>query len=133
FNHQVLRIENLDVLDMLGLERRKGFRYAFSEFADKLPELTRQAELARKLPTDQLSTYQRKVLELEQRIGAIDLLMQAYAHPQIRSESAREDLMEAIRRQQALASRHPPLAIPPADDEEEWQTYQVAFTKDLVQ
>ncbi len=34
--HKVVRIQNLDVLATLGLERRKGFRYAIEEFQDKM-------------------------------------------------------------------------------------------------
>lgn len=131
--HRVFRIENFEVQGTLGLEPRKGYRYAFDEFAGKIGELSKQAELARKTSADQLSPYQKKVLELERRVGVLDLLVRAYEQPRVRPEHARDDLFDAIRRQQALAQRHPPLSIPPQEEDGEWETYSVAWTKDLIQ
>ena len=46
-DHQVFRIENLDVLDTLGLEPRPGFwRYSINEILKKPGELDRQVKLA---------------------------------------------------------------------------------------
>jgi ABC-type transport system involved in cytochrome c biogenesis permease subunit len=136
FQHKVFRIENLEVLDLLGLQRRKGFRYSFEEFGEKLPELTEQAKRAGSSAASQLSVYQKKILELENKIGVLDLLIQSYAQPNLRPDpqQAREDLFNAIRQQKTLAKRNPspPLAIPPASEEDKWETYAVAWTQDLI-
>ena len=53
--HRVYRIDNLDVIETLGLQRRKGFRYAESEFAAKIPELERELREAREVDAAELS------------------------------------------------------------------------------
>ena len=45
--HAVFRIEHPEVLDAMGLERRKGLRYSFAELEPRLNELQKQADLAR--------------------------------------------------------------------------------------
>ena len=144
FKHRVFRIENPELLTVLGLKRREGFRYSFEDFIEKLPELTRQAELARKAGKGQASLFQSRVLELEKKIGIVDLLMQSFNPPQIRPENARQDVMEAFRRHEMLAQRNPPLAIPPKlledkDDQkpetatdDQWQTYSASWLRDLL-
>jgi ABC-type transport system involved in cytochrome c biogenesis permease subunit len=70
-DHRVVRIENLDVLQTLGLERRKGYRYAVEEFNSKMEDLERQMALAaEQAETDKtkLTVYQRKLLELHHRL-----------------------------------------------------------------
>ncbi|MBT6493563.1 MAG: hypothetical protein HOL01_03325, partial [Planctomycetaceae bacterium] len=44
--HKIFRIENLEVIDTLGLPRRDGYRYSIDEFREKLLELETQAKLA---------------------------------------------------------------------------------------
>jgi ABC-type transport system involved in cytochrome c biogenesis permease subunit len=132
FTHRVFRIENLEVQELVGLEKRERFRYAPQEFLPKLEELTKQAELAHKEDAAKISVFQKKVLELEKKIGILDLLLQSLNPPNIRPDSAKEDLMEAIGRQQALNRRHPPLVVPPAGDSGEWDTFAGGWTKNLV-
>lgn len=140
FALNVVRIENLELLHTLGLEKRKGFRYSFDEFAEKIPELSKQADLARKAGRGKASLYQSQVLDLERKIGIVDLIIQSFTPPNIRPESARDDLIEAIRRHRMLDRRNPPRAIPPEESEgnevegedDQWQTYTYAWTRDLV-
>ncbi len=132
FKHRVFRIENEEVMKVVGIERRERFRYAPEEFLPKLQELTEQVELARKQDAGNVSTYQKKVLELEKKIGVLDLLLQSYSPPNIRPEKMREDLMQAVSRQRALLDRHPPLVIPPTETDAEWDTFASAWTKNLV-
>ena len=44
--HKVFRIENLEVLDTLGLQRRAGFRYSADEISKNSAELAKQMRLA---------------------------------------------------------------------------------------
>ena len=135
YTYNVFRIENLDLLHTLGLKKRPGFRYSLEDFIEKLPELTKQAELARQAGQGKATLYQSRVLDLEKKIGIVDLLIQSFTPPNIRPESAREDLIEAIRRHGMLDRRNPPRVIPPggaAEEENEWQTYSYAWTRDLV-
>ncbi|HET6424431.1 MAG TPA: cytochrome c biogenesis protein ResB, partial [Planctomycetaceae bacterium] len=132
FTHRVFRIENEDVQRLVGLERRERFRYAPEEFLPKLKELTEQAERARKLDKTKVTVYEAKILELEKKIGILDLLLQSFSPPNIRPETARDDLMAAISRQQALRQRHPPLVIPPEEKGAEWDTFAAGWTRNLV-
>ena len=130
--HKVFRIENLTLLDTLGLEPREGFRYSIAEFAERLDKLSAMADEARKLEAVELEVYQKKALELERQIGILDLMMQAFEHPQIRPDHVREDLIATMQRQQRLKSREPPLVIPPQETDEEWRTYSEAWLRGLV-
>ncbi|MEX0585523.1 MAG: hypothetical protein WD176_02685, partial [Pirellulales bacterium] len=58
--HKVVRIHNLEVLDTLGLERRKGFRYAVEEFSDQMEKFDEQSRQARQKEHDkqELSVYE---------------------------------------------------------------------------
>ena len=107
FKHKVFRIENLDVLQTLGLERREGFRYSLDEFRDKIGEFERQAELAAKTEQEnprKLTTYQKKILELDKKMRLFTLLIESFQQPQIRPEHVQEDLTEAIHRHQATGA-----------------------------
>ncbi|MBL8849182.1 MAG: cytochrome c biogenesis protein CcsA, partial [Planctomycetaceae bacterium] len=82
--HRVFRIENLELLKSLGLERRKGFLYAISEFGDKLPALREQLEEANRISDtkkDDLSFEQRKLLEFWSKLHTYQRLQAAFALP----------------------------------------------------
>ncbi|WP_339681897.1 cytochrome c biogenesis protein [Gimesia maris] len=135
FEYQVIRIENPDLLTTLKLSKRAGFRYSFDDFIEEMPELMKQSDLARKAGKGKATLYQSRVLDLEKKIGTVDLLIQAFKPPEIRAESARDDLIEAIRRHGMLERRNPPRAIPPGgegENDDQWQTYSYAWTRDLV-
>ncbi len=132
FKHAVFRIENLDVLQTLGLERRSGFRYSIDEFRDKIGEFEKQAEEAAEVERDdprKLTTYQKKLLELDRKIRTMTGLMASFDQPQIRPDHVQEDLTEAIRRHEALARMQPPLVVPPDEEGGKWEPYSVAYTK----
>ena len=69
FKHKVFRIPNPDVRATLELKKRKGLCYSIGEIGEKLKELTKQAEQARQLDPGKLEIHQRKILELERKIG----------------------------------------------------------------
>jgi ABC-type transport system involved in cytochrome c biogenesis permease subunit len=129
FKHKVFRITNLEVLQTLGLERRSGYRFAIEEFRDRIGEFERQAELASAVEPAKLSIYQKKILELDKKIRLFTLLMAAFEQPQISDEHMKEDLMEAIKRQGALARMQPPLVVPPDASDAEWEPYSTALIK----
>ena len=164
--HRVFRITDLELVDSLGLPIRPGsWRYALSELLVPNQEgqptglqiLTQQAEEARKLTSEAMSAYQKRVLALERQIGIVDTLIKAFQF----AGTAPDDVLQTIRqaaqqatdpqqKQQVLANaignmknliaqdaqqtaqRHPPLMIPPQDAEGEWTTYNAGFLQDLV-
>jgi len=129
--HKVFRIENLDVLQTLGLKPRSGFRYSLDEFRSQITEFENQSKLAGSVPPDQLSVYQKKVLELERKLRLWQVLDMSFSRPTIRldAEHAKADLMETIQAQQMLAKLQPPLAVPPASKSDAWEPYTTAWTK----
>lgn len=138
--HRVFRIDHLDVLGTLGLERRKGFRYAEEEFADKINVLEEQLEEARKLEPSQMSLYQKKLVELARRIRAVRLLEASFTPiplPEMPTEAEfaanREEALSRLERikmfvqqseqiQKSLNDMEPPLAVP-TDKENEWEAF----------
>lgn len=65
---RVFRIENLELLALLGLERRKGLRYSIKEFAKKAPELRDAAVQANSAPEAERTPFQQKTLELDRNV-----------------------------------------------------------------
>lgn len=79
---RVFRIENPEVLETLGLTSREGLRYALDEFSGHLDEFDRQVRLAMSLEASELSTYQKKVLEVDRKLAAWNVLVTAFATPE---------------------------------------------------
>lgn len=83
--HRVFRIYNLEVLQLLGLEPRKGFHYSLAEIRgregqvrEELAEFDRQAEQARRLDSEDLDFFQRKLLEVDVRFRSYTLIASAF-------------------------------------------------------
>ena len=142
--HKVVRIENLEVLNVLGLEQRSGFRYAVEEFQNNMEKFEDQSRRAREKEAAELSQYDQKILELDQRLRLYTVLLAAFDQPRIRAdrEHAARDLMAVIQHQQQTLSRMDlPLAVPPApadreaDGEEvpDWEPYARAYVKAWAQ
>jgi ABC-type transport system involved in cytochrome c biogenesis permease subunit len=66
--HKVFRIDNPEVLDLLGLKRRQGFRYAIEEFADQYPKLAEEAEKIESKDAKKLTAYEKQVHDVYRRI-----------------------------------------------------------------
>ena len=160
--HKVFRIENLEVLDTLGLPRRDGYRYAVDEFRDQRHKLEEQAKLAQtvsKETPEKLSTYQRKILELDTRVRTFTLLVESFRLPRLPRlpkveelkqnpqafDDFRKAFAEARGRQDFLQKFSPPLLVPvnPAlrksdeippgwgKERKEWESYAMAWLNDF--
>ncbi len=84
--HRVFRIENLDLLDTLGLPRRDGFRYSIDDFSEGLGEYFKQladAELVAKENQENLTFYQRKLLDFRTKLQTYRKLQAAFALPEL--------------------------------------------------
>jgi ABC-type transport system involved in cytochrome c biogenesis permease subunit len=150
--HRVFRIENMEVLDTLGLQRRAGLRYSLAELRPKSEEFNKQAESARAKNARDLSLYERKILELDRRIRNFTLLQasfQALSFPPLPSEEEftkdreavtqrvmriREMLEAAARLDSMMTSMHPPLAVPVDESHRDpnkrsWQPYSTAVAE----
>ncbi|MBI3469327.1 MAG: cytochrome c biogenesis protein CcsA, partial [Planctomycetes bacterium] len=152
--HRVFRIENPEVLETLGLERREGLRYSVSELLPKVDEYNRQVDQAHKVekkdPKD-LTLYQRKILELDRRARTYTLLkasFRAQPFPLFPTEEElkkdRENVMKRLVRikelleeaewlDERLTSMHAPLSVPAEGTKDEqaqntWQAYATAVS-----
>ena len=65
---KIFRVENDQVLRLLGLERRQGLRYAISEFRDKMADIEKAASEAARVEASRRDVYQRQLLELTRHL-----------------------------------------------------------------
>lgn len=65
---KIFRVENDQVLRLLGLERRQGLRYAISEFRDKMADIEKAASEASRVEPARRDVYQRQLLELTRHL-----------------------------------------------------------------
>ncbi len=140
FRHRVIRIDNPDLVRELGLDWRKSHLYSLDEFGSEIiAKISPQAKEARQLLQAKapLSIYQRKILDLEQKIGEIDLLMQSFGIPRIRfdEQNLLADLRQAVMTAKELEARNPPAVIPGTigSSEPDWQPLSTAWTRNVVE
>lgn len=126
--HRVVRIENLEVLQLLDLQRRKGYRYSFAEVLgdqDQVAEIERQFTAAHRAEAagEPLTLIQRKLIELDLKLRRIMALKQAFETPPLEQMTSREDF-EQIQMQIARlnSSSIVPRPAPPIDPEGTWKT-----------
>ena len=129
--HRIFRIHNLEILDLLGLERRKYYRYAIEEFRDKLPQLVEQINQAKtlaKADAEHLTTFQRKLLELDKRLSLFQVLMVSFDQLPLRADQSPADMMSLLQQQdEQFKGMQVPLAIP-MPEQENWLPYARAWT-----
>ncbi|MEZ6050021.1 MAG: cytochrome c biogenesis protein CcsA [Planctomycetaceae bacterium] len=77
--HQVFRIESVEMVDLLGLERRPGsWTYSLAEFQEKWSEMRPQLEAAVEADQSSLTLIQRKQLELQRKVSLYDRLQTGF-------------------------------------------------------
>ena len=148
FQHQVFRIENLDVLQSLDLKPRKGFRYSYSEVTSKtfeipndkgekitVPEVYRQGQLAWGVAEEERDLAQVKFVALYDKLRRLKSLEESFSTPAIRGdslESIKQDFLEVAQQIAALNS-HAPRAVPSAEPAGPWQTLLEAERDAILQ
>jgi ABC-type transport system involved in cytochrome c biogenesis permease subunit len=144
-DHPVVRIDSLEVIQELGLKRRKGFRYAINEFRDKLDKLEEQVKLAAQTDPRDLSHFQRKIVEVDRRLRIHLVISAAFRTLPLPDELPTEEQLRTdptthgptlmmVRRAFEMAAESedqlrrlkPPLAIPPRQGDE-WEAYAIAW------
>jgi ABC-type transport system involved in cytochrome c biogenesis permease subunit len=103
--HKVFRIENDQVLSLLGLEARPGsYRYGFTEFSPRIVQLFQEADRIERLDEKQRDVYETKLLELYKhivfyialaRLEADTLQVVPPPEPGQEWQTAREAMLEA--------------------------------------
>jgi ABC-type transport system involved in cytochrome c biogenesis permease subunit len=136
--HKVIRVDRLDVLQTLGLERRKGFRYSISELYGDMKEgdegeLRRQTALALEVPKEKRNITQRKFVETTEKANRVFALRQAFDMPDLGNSI--EEIVQrraAIEQMITALNQDAPRAIPPATPADTWLTVYEATYK-LIQ
>jgi ABC-type transport system involved in cytochrome c biogenesis permease subunit len=146
YTYRIFRIDSPEVQQLFGLEHRSGGRYSVEELRDKFAAFEKEADAARKLAPDKLSVYQRRLLELEERLKSFMTLTEAFAPPRLpplpteeahkadpkaASKWVQEFMLAASERMSRLEKMKAPLAIPLADKKVDaknrWQAYPNAW------
>jgi ABC-type transport system involved in cytochrome c biogenesis permease subunit len=74
-HHRVFRIDNQEVLDLLGLPARSGYRYALAEFRDRLTLLEEKSKEVAQVTANRRTVFQQKLNETAGHVRAfIDLI-----------------------------------------------------------
>ncbi len=154
--YKVFRIENLELLSMFGLDKQNRLLYSFDDLRPHMEEFRKQIDLAVKADKRERSPFQRKVLELAERVKNFRELQMAFEPldipPMITREEVDKNKDDAINRvlelrrilhdempqfHAQLAESQAPLAVPPDARESrkeaaEWSPYAVAVDLEYV-
>lgn len=135
--HRCIRIENLDVLQILGLERRKGFLYSLADLFENYEEYTKQIQLAAEVKAEERSLTQAMFIKLANNVSLLTVLHDSFSSPLrfVRTTShddARTDLATLFQRVQTL-NQQAPLAVPPEKPGEKWQMLLAAESTPLFE
>lgn len=138
-DERVFRVENLDLLDTLGLKRRPQFwRYSFNELVSKKPtatnnpvdmsELQRQIGLASLTPEKDRSLFQMKVLELARKYNFYMVLVTSFRSPPLSADEKQiaESLQSAQNIIVQLNEAGAPHVVPPVTADASWTVFMQA-------
>jgi ABC-type transport system involved in cytochrome c biogenesis permease subunit len=127
-DHKVIKVDNIDVLQALGLKPRHGFRYSVGELLHDQTEtdegeLRRQVRLVDAVPEDKRNLMQQKMLEANGRLQRIFALRWAFDVPDF-GQSAEEMVQRKamIEEMIGILNRDAPRCIPPQTADGPWQT-----------
>jgi ABC-type transport system involved in cytochrome c biogenesis permease subunit len=136
--HRVFRADHPELLKRLDLPRRKKHLYSLDELLKNVSNVAQDVEKARRKDGKERTAFERKLIELESKVGLYDLLFSSFAAIEIEPSQ----IQQIISRLQSLDRRQPPLAVPPdpkveaeADEAKEeaggvnaeWQTFSRGF------
>jgi ABC-type transport system involved in cytochrome c biogenesis permease subunit len=121
-DHRVFRIENLELLNALGLDARSKFWcYSLNEI-EKTGAFNDQLKLASDQPEESRNLYQQKVIELARKRNYYYMLFYSFAPPPISTEAGQFE--ESLQKTQSMIAQlreaHAPHAIPPKEASVTW-------------
>ncbi len=136
---EIFRVENLELQETIGVKKREGMRYSRAEIRSQQEEFEKQVKLARvqsQKDRKQLSVYQKKVLELSDKVSTFDNLAFAFGlQHRIRGETQQEVLrsfqMVSQFAEVMEEQGQPVFAVWPRNDEEKWHILSRAWLTDL--
>jgi ABC-type transport system involved in cytochrome c biogenesis permease subunit len=122
-DHRVFRIENLELLDAVGLEPREGsWRYSLNDLRENFGEVERQIQLAVAQPEEQRSRFQHSALELADKLTRYTTLVRSFRKPAISTD--RDRMAESLKQVESdirlLYETGAPQAVPPQTPTGRW-------------
>ncbi len=134
--HRVFYIQDTALLQVLQLDRRPGYRYAVEEFRGRLREFDRQSRKAYEMEPPERGPFERKVLELDNKLRLYLSLRESFTLPQLREDHIQEDIRTAAERRERLSRMNLPHAVPPHSSDEQWEPYTnaavTAWVKSMI-
>jgi len=161
--YEVFKVENLEVQELIGVKKREGMRYSVKEIGKnerKFHEQVLEAGKIAQVDRHQLNTFQRKLLELHSKILTFQSVNGSFfAHRKVQYDTppvsppgtgrlekifnnirgkTREEkaayIMDAIDMERGIRKHgEAVLAIPPTQDDEEWQTLAGGWVQGLME
>lgn len=129
-DHRVFRIHNLALLEALGLEECQGsFRFALSEFQDKISMIREQAAHAAEKPAGERDAYERSVLTLANHIHFYENLRVAHSDMPVSDEQKLVSLEHVLKARYEGRLVH---AVAPLGDSDAWKPYVLAHAQKQV-
>lgn len=121
--HRVFRIDNLELLETIGLEPREGsWRYSIREIQEHFDELKKQIDLAAAQPQEQRSRFQKATLDLAANLNRYATLVKSFRTPAISTD--REQFAASLQQVQqdilSLRQAEAPQAVPPKEATGHW-------------
>ncbi|MEQ8846209.1 cytochrome c biogenesis protein CcsA [Botrimarina sp.] len=146
--HRVFRIENVELLDLLGLPPRPGsYRYSYQEVMAEGERLGQQVDTAvaqaraieaageRGESAEPLGIVQEKTLQLADKLTLFHKVVGAFGEPRFSSrteEGLREELLQATAQVDRLRRTGAPAVAPPSEVGGAWRTLFEASLNDLA-
>ena len=136
---EIFRVENLELQETIGVKKREGMRYSRSDIRSHQEEFEKQVKLARQQSQKdrkQLSVYQKKVLELSDKVSIFDNLLFAFGlQHRIRGES-QEEVLRSFQMVSQFAEAleeqgQPVFTVWPTNDDEKWHILSRGWLIDL--
>jgi len=126
-DYPVFRIENLDVLSSIGLQERKGFRYAYRELLPSLVKIEVAASAAYAKEESQRDLYDKQIAKLANKVYLYQNVLTAFE-----DSSAIPPAQRAVARQRyrQFESLSLPFVIPPDLATPHWRPLMVSLLAD---
>lgn len=138
---EIFRVENLELQETIGVKKREGMRYSRDDIRKEQKEFEKQVNLARQQAQrdrKQLSVYQKKVLELSDKVSTYDNLVFAFGLQHRIGGETQDEVLRSYQMVNQFADAleeqgHPVFAVWPSgqEKEDEWHILSKAWLLDL--
>lgn len=122
--YQIIRIEDQEILNLLGLSAREGLKYSLAEInasRDKLEKLL--GEIGQR-SVEKRTPFDKRVVELSEKLNQLKVLRDAMSDP---SANPEQDPFQRLINSSMATKLDLPLAVRTADSKLPWTSIRAAF------